>query len=208
MKTVSFARPYLYAVVASASLALAGCGHAISRDQVVPGSPRVAGSVKALQGVTLVITPSVFPGGYKSQALVAPLSAADLNHVVVALFALDNGFETPVSGPDGQPLMADVPASQLAAPLYFTDLDFNTTYRIRDYGYSAPGTSAASKISDDSASYVDVPVTNDDRPIVSSIPLQLLDVFFSGTATATINVIPGTVRYQGSPAISTSSPTP
>lgn len=128
----------------------------------------------------------------------------------LALLTIENGFETPVAGPTGQALQADVPAGQLGNPLYFTNLDYQTTYRIRSFGYSGPGTSPANKISDDTASYVDVPVANDDRPIVSSIPLQLDDVFFSGTASATINVIPGTVRYQGSPSISTSSvdPTP
>lgn len=208
MKTALSASAYLILAFVAGSLAVAGCGQRAPADRLTTGSAQMNTVGITPNGATLVLTPSVLAGGFKTQAIVTPLTSADIDHVVLSIFTLSGGFETPVLGPDGQPLQAIVPASELNDPVEFSELAFETTYRVRSSAYSASASAAVDKISDDGGSYVDIHVANDDRPVLSMIPCQLNDVWFDGVASGTIDVIPGTVRYQGYPTIGVASPAP
>lgn len=208
MNTALSTRAHLILGLVAGSLALAGCGQRTPADRVATGAAQAQTVGLTPNGATLVLTPDVLKGGFKTQAIVAPLTTADIDHVVVSLFTLSGGFEVPVAGPDGQPLQAVVPAAELGDPVQFSQLSYYTVYRARTAAYSAAATSPADKISDDGGSYVDIHVTNDDRPALSTIPCQLDDVWFNGMASGTIDVLPGTVRYQGYPTIGVASPAP
>ncbi len=205
---VKSTRAYWICGIVAGSLALTACGALGPRSQVQPLSDMTTAHGYQQTSASILVTPRVVSGGLKTQAIVAPLTASDVNHVILQIFTLSNGFEAPVDGPDGQPLQADVPAAQLGDPVQFSELAFNTVYRIRATAYSAAGTDPSNKISDDGGSYVDVPVTNDDRPVLSTIPCQLDDVWFDGVASGVIDILPGSVRYQGSPTIGLATASP
>ena len=152
-------------------------------------------------GVTLSVQPAVQGGGYRTQTVVNPYGQADIYHLQVKLFKVASGVETPVTDASGNPLMKDIASPSLGVPVVFGNLNFDTTYRVRAYAYSDPAT--ASLISTtDSGSYVDITVTNDDRPTVSTLPVQLIDKIFSGEATASgIAVSSGSVIYTGNESL-------
>lgn len=157
----------------SACVSLPGLGHSSAEIQVLP---------------------SVAGAGYAMQAVVAPYTAASINHLTLRLSKLANGGETPVVDGNGTQLSRDLSQAQLgSAPVAFSNLDPNTTYRVRAAAYKAPGTAAGDLIStSDSASFVDIPLTNDDRPPVVVLRVRLIDVLFSGQASASgVQVVNG-----------------
>ncbi len=141
----------------------------------------------------LVVVPQIVTGGYRAQALVAPFTAKDIDHLVLKLFKLDGQAESPVLDPAGKAVVKVIPGAQLTSAVSFSALLPNTTYRIRAYAYKAEGESPSNLISTgDASSYTDITLTNDDQPVTATLKVKLMDVLFNGQATASgIVVTPG-----------------
>lgn len=133
----------------------------------------------------LVLTTKVSDGGFSIAALISAYSKSSINHLQLKLFTLSGETETPANGPNGTPIVLDLTQSELESPVTISRLLPNTTYRIRAYAYKAAGTATADLISTgDANSYVDVTLTNDDQPTMSTLKVKLIDRAFSGTATS------------------------
>jgi hypothetical protein len=141
----------------------------------------------------IAVLPQVSEAGYATQAVVTPYSQASINHLTLRLFKVVAGAEAPVLDANGNPLSRDLSGAQLGNPVTFSNLAPNSTYRVRAAAYKAPGTSAGDLISTvDSSSYVDIPLVNDDRPPLAVLRVKLVDVLFSGQASASgIQVVNG-----------------
>ncbi|MNK71722.1 hypothetical protein D3C87_911820 [compost metagenome] len=172
---------FMAATIAS-SLWLTGCDFLTVSN---PPLPRGSADLRVM--------PEIVSGGYRSQAIVKAYTPEDIDHLMLKLFRLEGGTETPVLGTDNKPVAQAISAAELGAPVTFKALLPGTTYRIRAYAYKAPGEDPQHLISTVGAdSYTDVTLTQDDRPISASLKVRLADVLFNGMATASgIVVMPG-----------------
>ncbi|MBO9541927.1 hypothetical protein J7643_15170 [bacterium] len=163
------------------ALALSACSYAPVMTGNIPSQSAMVAKGKGV----LTLQPQVNAGGYRLQSIVSPYTKASIQHLVVKVFALVNGVEVPVIDGQGNQVSADLLNSELDDPVTFGNLMIDTTYRIRCYAYKAAGTAGADLIStNDSQSYVDVVVANDDRPVMASLKVKLIDVIFNGEATS------------------------
>ncbi len=139
---------------------------------------------------------SIKSGGYRTQASILPYTSADVNHLVVSVYKLAGATEIAVADTVtniGQPLIRDLDQTAIGAGVALTNLAHNTTYRLRAKAYKAAGQEAADLISDDAASFVDVVVGTDDRPVGVAVPVALIDRLFSGQSTSSFEIIDGRV---------------
>lgn len=169
------------------SLLFAGCA---TPWAVRPASTAVAGRA------TLVLTPDVrATGARRTQAVVEPLTAEDVDHIRVQLFRVTAETEEAVL--DGQgPLSVRIERDQLDRPIVLTQLHPQTRYRVRAWAYQAADELPEHLISLDTA--VDVEVGSDDRPTVSTLRIPLRDVPFHGRATLPgIELVPGGLVSDG-----------
>jgi streptogramin lyase len=141
-----------------------------------PAAPRTGTAELSLQ-------PAVKEGAFRTQEVKSPYTAAHINQLQIKLFKLAGGSETAALDGAGQPIAKDIPNSSLGGRAVFTNLDFDTTYRVRAYAYLTAGTSTVIS-TNDSRSYLDVAVGRDDRPVFAALPVQLIDQTFSGEATS------------------------
>ncbi len=180
--------PRLAALLAAALVA--GCPAALS-------SGTSGGSTAAIE-----VFPAIVGGAYRTQggggSLVTPYTAADVKHVAIELFTASGVTEIPVLGPDGAQLRQDV--SDLGSKLVFGGLRANTTYRLKGRAYADVAT--ASPISVEAGSFVEVPVTDDERPAIATLSIQLVDKPFAGQATGSFGMIPGGILDVGSESVS------
>ncbi len=153
---------------------------------------------------SIVVRTQVLPGGVRTAATTPNLTAASINHLVLQIFELAGQVETPVLDANNQPITQDLTNSRLGSLITFGNLKPQTTYRIRAYAYNAPGTDAQNLISTtDSGSYVDVEVLTDDRPMVTTLKVKLIDVDFNGQGTFQgVTVTPGGYRPTGPVTVS------
>ena len=129
------------------------------------------------------LQPHLNAGNLSTQAVINPYVPADVNHLEIRVFTLSGGNETPLNDAYGNPVLREIPSASLSDPIIFDDLSLNTTYRFRAYAY-ADATTTELISTTDSRSYVDVAVTNDDRPPLAALPVRLIDTVFSADATA------------------------
>lgn len=156
---------------------LAGCVN--GPVGLLPNADGIANGQAELQ-----IKPQIVAGGLMTQTVVDNYTSTSVNHLVVKLFKI-NGSESPVLDGSGNQLAKDIANAQLSGSVSFSNLNANTTYRIRAYAYKAAGTAEADLIStSDVSSYTDVTVGNDDRPTLTTLRVKLIDKVFNGQATA------------------------
>ncbi|MBO9542317.1 hypothetical protein J7643_17135 [bacterium] len=131
---------------------------------------------------SLAVRPLVENGQYRTQDMggntLNPYKATDIAHLVVKVYTVSGGTETPWRDAASNPVVRDVASSSLEAPISFDKLRPHTTYRLKAYAYKALGTDASDLISVEGGSTVDLVVTNDDRPAVGSLPVKLKSVAF------------------------------
>lgn len=164
------------ATLALGATLLVGCAQSTLTARTSPGG-------------ALVLTPRVEAGAYRAQAVISPYGEGDIDHLRVQVFTVSGGSESPVLV-GGEPLAQDLPGTSLGGSLVFNGLHSNTTYRVRAYAYSAPGTASVDLISLDSASYRDIEVATNERPTAGSLPIQLIDKAFAATSSVRITVSP------------------
>lgn len=177
----------------ASALALAGCA-------ALPGLQLASG------GASLQVLPHLVSGAYRAQALVAPWTSADVEHVEVRLLSLsDAGAEVPARV-GGTPVVQDVPRAALDAPFTMTGLLPNARYRLRARAYKATGSLAADVISVEAAAFVDILMRSDDRPVVATLSIPLQDVPFDGQASPSIAIVPGDLVPVGSESLRLGEP--
>ncbi|MBM3274092.1 MAG: hypothetical protein FJZ00_02985 [Candidatus Sericytochromatia bacterium] len=154
---------------------------------------------------TLTIRPAVESGKLHTQAIIQPYISTDINHLQIKVFKVVGGGEQVVLDSGGSQVMIDLPAASLSHQVAFSKLGFDTTYRIRAYAYADAGTAQLISTSD-SRSYVDVVIARDDRPVVATLPVKLLDKAFDAQATASaITMTAGGIAVSGPAAASAST---
>lgn len=129
--------------------------------------------------------------------VISPYTQADIDHVVLKLFSVVSGVETPVLGPDSTQVTVDIPSTVLGRPVVFSSLANDTTYRVRAFAYQTAGESASDLISDESTSFVDVTVGSDSAPQMASVPVLLIDKAFEAEATSAMSVTTGGLAGVG-----------
>lgn len=173
-------------LLASGLLLLAGCSV----------GPQVATTAS---GAMLVLTPEVVSGGVRSQAMpaVEPYSVDNINRLVVTLYTVTDGVETPVVEND-VPVTRRVARAHLSEPVIFSRLKANTTYRAKteawgyDYNHATLAADPEKLLStNDANSFTDIVVTNDDRPTAGKLKVRLKARLFSGQTDLNVNIGPG-----------------
>lgn len=162
---------------AMAILALAGC--------VVPSLSHSG---------TLILRPQII--GRSIQAELPPYTQASIDHLVLDLYLL-NGESTQSTG-----IQRTLLNAQLDNPIVFSNLKAQTKYRVKATAYVSGGAIISSE---DADSFTDVDVLADDRPTIGTLKVRLIDRPFSGQASSSLVINPGSyvpagselLKYQG-----------
>lgn len=156
---------------------------------------------ESLGNATLQVQPQLLPGGLMTQAVVNNYTSTDVNHLQIKLFKLNGSSENPVLDGSGNQLFKDIVNADLSKAVTFSNLNANTTYRIRAYAFADAGTASLISTSDVN-SYTDVTLTSDDRPTLTTLRVKLIDRVFNGQATASgVVVTNGGLVTTGNEAI-------
>ena len=185
---------YLIIPALAGTLFLGGCAELLR-----PTTPTIS---VVESKAAIVIKTQVQSGGFTTAAD-PRLTANSINHIVLSIFEVAGAAETPVRDAQGNPVTHDLTRANLGSLITFDKLKPQTTYRIRAAAYKAPGTDPGDLISTtDSGSYADVAVENDDRPLVTTLKVKLIDVVFDGQATFNgVTVTPGGYAPSGAVTI-------
>lgn len=181
------------ALVAPAVTVLAGCAAAL-----------LPGTLGERHYASIEVRPDFRPAR-SVQAVVTPYSSADVEHLVVKVFTVSGDTETQATGSSGV-VEADVAFADLGTPLILDGLHSSTSYRVRGYAYTKPGTDSADLISITDKSYVDITVSNDDRPSVGTLPVQLIGRTFTGAGTGSLEIKQGRLEGDGTESIEVGIP--
>lgn len=173
-------------LLASGLLLLAGC-------TMGPQAP-LAGT-----GATLILKPEVVSAAYRTQAppSIAPYSHADVSHVMVKLYIVSAGVETPVVR-EGASVTRIIQNANLAEDVVFDRLQAQTTYRVKCEAYKVEPSLIRLISTQDADSYTDIVVTNDDRPTVGALKVKLKAKPFSGEGSFQMDVHDGDLAGGGS----------
>jgi hypothetical protein len=156
--------------------------------------------------------PSLTAPGPRTQALIQPWQASDVDHLRVSLFIED---ATPSGAPvaplravlvDGIPVMSDVPQADLDEPIRFSGLRRNTIYWARASAYRGPDSIPRNLISLEEQSRLRLPVGEDDRLVVGTLTVQFADRVFSGEASPDLVFLGGGLVAAGPPTLVQASP--
>ena len=186
--------------LASGLLLLAGCAV----------GPQVTGPGKA---GTLVLTPEFRPGSFQLLAMPAlePYQEKDVNRLIVRLYALDNGVETPVDE-NSLVTIRTLTRPHLADPVVFTHLKPNTTYRAKSEAYGLAEYHVTAPVTEilistgDAESTTDIVVTDDDRPTAGKLKVRLKARPFSGEGEFGVDVENGKLIGGGSEELTDAGP--
>lgn len=146
-------------------------------------------------GATLVLTSEALSDGYLGQAVAGgPYTVDHINRLVVTLYTLADGVETPVLE-GAAPATRELHRGSLGDPVIFSRLKPHTTYRAKteawggDIHYAALASNPEKLIStDDAQSYTDIVVTDDDRPTMGKLKVRLKARPFSGVSDFNVNI--------------------
>ncbi len=176
-------------VLAIASLAIGGCT-ALGTLQLTTGTAR------------LEVLPQFVSGTYRAQALVEPWTPKDVVTVEVRLFTLSStGAEAPALV-NGRTVVQVLTGNALAEPFTFTGLAPHSAYRLRARAFKSHVSESSDVISADEASFLDVHLQADDRPVVATLSIRLQDVPFDGRGTVpALGLEPGMVVPAGSESL-------
>jgi hypothetical protein len=150
-------------------------------------------------GASLTVMPKVCDE-LQTQAELNPYTSQDIQHLVVALYKLNNGQEQPALDGAGNPRQLDVLGTNLSTPLQFGGLKPNSTYRLKASAYLAASVAEADLISLTASSSADVVLGNGNYPQLVNLPVQLKNRMFHGEATTSLDVHNGGIT-QGTETI-------
>ena len=147
--------------------------------------------------VTIQLVSRLETGNRRTQAAIAPWSAADIHHLRVSLHleeATSSGGSPPALRPvqvEGVPVVADLPQAHLDDPVRFTGLRRNSVYVAQAQAYRTAESVAEGLISVDDLSRLRMPVAMEDRLVMGTLPVQFKDRVFAGEATPGIEFLGG-----------------
>jgi sugar lactone lactonase YvrE len=147
---------------------------------------------------SLQVSAVIKDGSYVTQAVVPTYTASSIHHVIIQVFEVDAGVETPALDAGGEPLVRDIPRSQLDKVLTLDNLKPGGTYRLKAQAYADAET--ASLISIPAASMQGVTLSKGEVMTKTSLPIWLRDVSFNGKASGSIEVLPGSLASAGTPS--------
>jgi len=191
----------LCSMLMMAVLLIVGCGRSFSNTR----SDGLGVEIRTLRLQLSLNLINARNQGRSAMAVVHPVSAGNINHVVVKLAEIRDRNEVPLLDERGVEVQADVPRSSLGAILNFSGLLPERRYRIRTTAYKAEGVATEAKISKDDESYLDVETHRTDLITFAEIPVALVDTEFSGSGSTGVAVSPGTIRHSGAPRVFTLS---
>ena len=174
----------LLAAVFGATLAGCGAPTAPAAMKLTPVA-KVAAKAKAAEGVRVKLQVKK-PAAYRTQAVVAAYTAADIDHVALAVYRAGALVTT-----------VDVAAAALGDAVTIGNLRAGTAYDVVATAYAdAAGTAVISAATGCTTSFTTPAVTTtngvasvDDAAItLVSLALKLQDVTFAGTASLTVSV--------------------
>lgn len=132
---------------------------------------------------TLTVSASIQEGDYAIAAVVTPYTAKSIHHLLLKVYTVTDGSEQAFERPDGTPLVAELPGSDLDKTVTLDLPASSKRYRVRAFAYKAAGMSDADLIStSDESSMLDVTLAEGDRK-TATLPVKLIDVPFDGHAT-------------------------
>lgn len=123
---------------------------------------------------TLVLSPRILPGAH-TQSQILPYSQDAIDQLVLKLYTV-NGAEQDTG------LQRTLLNAQLDNPVVFSNLKAQTTYRVKAYAYANSQLISV----DASPSYTDIVVTDNDRPTLGTLQVQLIDRAFNGMASSSV----------------------
>lgn len=140
----------------------------------------VSCAARPISSPTLILTPMISNGSVKTQTLTPPYTKTSIQHLDLKLYTV-NGSEQDTG------VARTLVNAQLDNPIVFAALKPNTTYRIKAYAYASVDNSLLIS----ATASTDVILTNDDRPTLLPLNVQLIDRAFDGQATSSINLVNG-----------------
>lgn len=183
----------LLAPALAATLLVAGC-------QIPFGTTTAPASESARGSAELRLQTDFLAGGIRAQAVgVSPYTPADVALLDLSLFKLDGSNETAVKDAQGAPLVLSVLQASLSESINFSKLHPNTTYRVKAKAYADTG--RTDPISVDASSSTDIPITQEDRPTLARIKVQLKDKSFDAQGSTGLDIASGSLVPAGSESI-------
>lgn len=161
------------------------------------------GSVKVVPRIDSGLLKADTP---RIQALVEHWTAEDVNHVVIKLFRVEGAAEVPVIGTAGtqagKELVADMPGSDLARSLAWSNLAVGTAYRIRAWAYRAPGEDPANLLNEtESGAFVDFHASAGGDSQSVTLAIKLRDTAYDAEATSSLAFKDGKLLNSGTEAL-------
>jgi hypothetical protein len=183
----------LLAPALAATLLVAGC-------QLPFGGTIGPASESARGSAALHLETQIYAGGFRAQATgVSPYTPDDVTVLVLALFKLDGSTETAVKDAQNIPVVLEVPKASLSESINFTKLWPNTTYRVKATAYADAGKTQVISVA--ASSSTNIPITQEDRPTVARIKVQLIDKPFDGQGSTSLDIASGSLVPAGSESI-------
>lgn len=135
-------------------------------------------SLLNLEGTRLVLQPSITEGRYTQTERVR-YTTASINHLVLDIFDITGGPETPMGASS-----KDIAAADLGNSIVFSNLSANHSYRIKAYAYKAAGSAAGDLISENASSSTDVIIGAAGGVATASFKIKLIDTVFNASDSA------------------------
>jgi hypothetical protein len=150
-----------------------------------------------LKGTTLVLKPSITEGSRYTQTELERYTTASINHLVLDIYDISGGPETPMGASS-----KDISAADLGNSIVFSNLSANHAYRIKAYAYKAAGTAAGDLISENASSSTDVAIGASGGVATASFKIKLIDTFINASGSASgWDVTDGGILPAGNEAV-------
>lgn len=152
----------VFGLLLALSLPLAGC---INPRPIPVGATT---NTQVTVARSFVVKPSISPG---ITTLALPYNQASVDHLLIRLFAVEDGVETPFTE-DDQPVQKVLTPDNFSEVTLLANFKVGTTYRARAYAYATSDDTQL--ISDPAASYVDVSFTEDVSIAIGQLTVLLV----------------------------------
>lgn len=183
----------LFASALAVTLLVAGCQFPFAIAPS-PGSQPHQGSAE------LHLRADIQAGSFRVLASVSPYMPSDVTVLDLTLFKLDGSTETSVKDAQGNPLTLSVPQASLSENISFARLHPNTTYRVKAKAYADAGKTQLIS-TEDTRSQTDIAITQEDRPTLARLKVQLIDKPFDAQGSTGIDIASGSLVPSGSESI-------
>jgi hypothetical protein len=142
---------------------------------------------------------------FETQAVMNPWKPADVQKLVLRLYRVGAKELIPIisvanGNGGGEQIRKEIRQADLEKVVTFEGLAPNTTYRVRGWAYSQPVEDPTLVINALSTTFVDIKVADAATPGSGELPVKLIDKFFGGEASTSIDFVNGTLIRGGDTA--------